>query len=532
MKNKLLFLIISLSAFQLYSQNNSIEEIQAYIAEHGISSPVHFSEADNNFFEINTNWASLPDAPAVFGRSIGGVIGDYIYIFGGQNNPSLALAFHIPSNVWSNSTPANSSAYNAGFCVANNELYKISGTGAASVFEKFTPNGTGTGVWTSLTAGPSAVMNAQNSMIWDGGDYIYVNTATFATPPVPSFARYRISTNTWENMPVSIIGRKYAGMACLNDEIYLIGGLTETGGDGTICQKYNIASQTWSLIAPLPEPVTFTKWTVTADNNYVYLIGAGGGYLDFPIVDKVYYYNPLTNTWTLESTLPALRGLALGFLMEGFYKLFFGGGNDGTSGTAYQNDTWEGTGGPYIPVELTSFSASVADYTVILSWTTASEINNSHFEVERSIDNQNFSVIGNVSGKGTTTEINSYSFTDNSISESKYFYRLKQVDFDGSFEYSDVIEIDINITDYVLHQNYPNPFNPTTTISWQSPVGSWQTLKVYDILGNEIDVLVNENKEPGIYTINFNAQNLTSGIYFYELTAGNFREVKKFTLIR
>lgn len=525
------FLILANLAFS-QSETDLTDEQYAYLAEHGSSTRSILQNEDINFSDDPSTWNSLTNAPNVFGRSIGGVIGDYLYIFGGQDNPSLALAFHIPSNTWSNSTPANSSASNAGYCVANGELYKISGTGAVSVFEKFTPSGNGNGTWTSLAAGPSAVMNSQNSMIWDGGEYIYVNTATFATPPVPSFARYQISSNSWINLPVSIIGRKYAGMAVVNNEIFLIGGLTETGGDGTICQKYNIASQTWSIIAPLPEPVTFTKWTVTSDNNYVYLISAGGGYTGFPIIDKVYYYNPSTNTWLLESTLPAPRGLALGFLMTGFSKLFFGGGNDGTSSTNYQVHTWEGTGGPYIPVELSSFTATAINNNVQLKWSTASELNNRGFQIER-LSGQNWTNIGFADGYGTTTDVQHYSFNDNNLQPGVYSYRLKQIDFDGTFAYSNEIEVDVNgVTTFALEQNYPNPFNPSTIINYQLPESGNVTLKIYDVLGNEVASLVNEFKESGVHSVSFNASEFASGVYVYKLQAGDFISAKKMLLTK
>ena len=116
-------------------------------------------------------------------------------------------------------------------------------------------------------------------------------------------------------------------------------------------------------------------------------------------------------------------------------------------------------------------------------------------------------------------------------------YRLKQIDFDGTFEYSSTIEVEVNSpTKFSLEQNYPNPFNPSTKISWQSPVISWQTLKVYDILGNEIATLVNEEKSAGQYEVEFNPEssikNPASGIYFYQLKAGDFVETKKMILMK
>lgn len=192
-----------------------------------------------------------------------------------------------------------------------------------------------------------------------------------------------------------------------------------------------------------------------------------------------------------------------------------------------------------IPVELVSFTINISGNNVTLIWTTASETNNQGFEIERQVGSRQSTVgnppgsvagwekIGFVEGKGTTTETNNYTFMDNSLSQGKYQYRLRQIDFDGTSHYSNVIEAEIGIpAEFLLSQNFPNPFNPSTTISWQSPVGSWQTLKVYDLLGREVATLVNEFKPAGRYEVEFNShsgegRNLTSGVYFYQLKVGD-----------
>ncbi|MEP0860054.1 MAG: T9SS type A sorting domain-containing protein [Ignavibacterium sp.] len=191
-----------------------------------------------------------------------------------------------------------------------------------------------------------------------------------------------------------------------------------------------------------------------------------------------------------------------------------------------------------IPVELSSFTATVTGNEVQLNWTTVTETNNKGFEVQRSVilgekRNLYWESIGFVNGKGTSTEINNYSYNDKNLKSGKYSYRLKQIDYDGSFKYSDEIYVNIeNLKTFSLEQNYPNPFNPSTKISWQSPVSSWQTLTVYDILGNEVTTLVDEYREAGIYEVEFDAENLSSGIYFYKLQAGNFIDTKKMILMR
>jgi len=193
-----------------------------------------------------------------------------------------------------------------------------------------------------------------------------------------------------------------------------------------------------------------------------------------------------------------------------------------------------------VPVELVSFSATKDEEDIFLCWSTATELNNQGFEIQRSNDNQNFNRIGFVEGKGTTTERQEYSFRDNTITgEGKYFYRLKQIDHEGTFSYSQVIEIDYNLlpSKFSLSQNYPNPFNPTTKIKFTIPQDVRRetrdvSLKVYDILGKEIAILVNEKKQPGVYEIEFDAGEFSSGIYFYILTAGKFIDTKKMILIK
>jgi len=189
-----------------------------------------------------------------------------------------------------------------------------------------------------------------------------------------------------------------------------------------------------------------------------------------------------------------------------------------------------------LPVELTAFGFRKVDSGIELHWRTATELNNAGFEVERRSKNQGASsewqVLGFVRGRGTTTEAQSYSFLDRTAS-GKVQYRLKQIDFDGQFEYSNIIEVDAGAPkQFALEQNYPNPFNPTTLISYQLPVASEVSLKVYDVLGKEVATLVNERQEAGTYHFNFNASSLSSGVYFYRIKAGNFVSTKKMMLVK
>ncbi|QQS38349.1 MAG: T9SS type A sorting domain-containing protein [Ignavibacteriales bacterium] len=194
-----------------------------------------------------------------------------------------------------------------------------------------------------------------------------------------------------------------------------------------------------------------------------------------------------------------------------------------------------------LPVELAAFEAVVNGNSVVLKWRTSSENNNRGFEVERqvlslpdgkagsqsSVGNSEFISIGYVEGHGTSTEQNEYSFIDKNTSSEVYQYRLKQIDYDGSFVYSKIVEVDLSqpVT-FSLEQNYPNPFNPSTSIQYTVGNRQYVSLKVFDVLGNKIATLVNEEKPAGIYEVTFNADEFSSGMYFYTLQTGNLPDGK------
>lgn len=187
-----------------------------------------------------------------------------------------------------------------------------------------------------------------------------------------------------------------------------------------------------------------------------------------------------------------------------------------------------------LPVELSSFVSTINGRNVDLNWTTASETNNSGFDIERSSANGSWTKIANVSGNGTSTISHSYSYTDRNLASGNYSYRLKQIDFNGNFEYFSLnSEVNIGVpSNFSLSQNYPNPFNPSTKINFDLPVDGNVSLKIFDMSGKEVMSLVNEARTAGYYSVSFNAANLSSGIYFYTLSAGNFVSTKKMTLIK
>lgn len=191
-----------------------------------------------------------------------------------------------------------------------------------------------------------------------------------------------------------------------------------------------------------------------------------------------------------------------------------------------------------VPVELSSFTATVNGTSVSLNWTTVTETNNRGFEVQRKSSDDDFVTVGFVNGKGTTTQIQNYSFTDSNLPIGSYSYRLKQIDFDGSFEFSKVVEVYVAAPrEFSLEQNFPNPFNPSTMISFSLKTDADVSLKVFNLLGQEIATLVNGRLTAGIQQVSFNAENLTSGVYFYSIDAKgidgtNFSSTKKMILSR
>lgn len=196
--------------------------------------------------------------------------------------------------------------------------------------------------------------------------------------------------------------------------------------------------------------------------------------------------------------------------------------------------------GPQIvPVELTSFTGAFVGNDVQLKWATATELNNRGFEIQRSISGSAFATIAFVEGSGTTTEQKEYSFTDRNVTAGvDHAYRLKQIDFDGTFDYSAVVNVGSTLpTEFALEQNYPNPFNPTTNIVYTVPVKSNVSLDVYNLIGQKLVTLFDGGVEAGKHAAQFNASSLSSGMYFFTLTAvgedgSQFSSSKKMTLLK
>ena len=265
---------------------------------------------------------------------------------------------------------------------------------------------------------------------------------------------------------------------------------------------------------------------------------------------------------TLFSSIPALQGMDFPTVNNGYAVGFMGAilyttdsgisWTEQTSGItndlydiAYMPNTLTGVAvgsggiilrtenGGGVPVELVSFNASVGNNIVTLNWSTATELNNKGFEIERRTGENEFKQIGFVPGSGTTTEPRNYQFEDANLETGSYTYRLKQIDFDGSFEHSNEVTIDaISPVQYEIAQNYPNPFNPSTTIDFAIPDAGLVNITVYNELGEKVIELVNSILPAGNHQIQFDARGLASGIYIAKMSAGEFSQTIKMNLLK
>lgn len=304
-----------------------------------------------------------------------------------------------------------------------------------------------------------------------------------------------------DNVRIELIGPMY---------IHLPPSLLKASGNDSIAGVNLFWNPGWTFIEPIIGYRIFRKTGLPTNNNlYEFITQTNANtfsYFDESVeLGEIYTYKIRTIISTGSASIP------------------------GNEATAYVP--------AIVPVELISFTSAFNNNNVTLTWQTATETNNQGFQIERRKTqverNEDWKNTGFVNGKGTTTEPQSYSFVDKNLEAGKYQYRLKQIDFDGSFEYSNTIEVEITAPiKFTLEQNYPNPFNPSTNIQYAVSNRQFVTLKVYDLLGKEVATLVNEEKPAGNNDVEFNASQLASGIYYYQLRAGDFVETKKMVLMR
>ncbi len=187
-----------------------------------------------------------------------------------------------------------------------------------------------------------------------------------------------------------------------------------------------------------------------------------------------------------------------------------------------------------LPVELTSFTSKFLNDKIQLNWVTKTEVNNYGFNVEKRINEGEWNTLAFIEGHGNSNSPKEYSYNDNDLfaGGSKFQYRLKQIDTDGQFEYSDIVEVEVVPTQYELSQNYPNPFNPSTTIRLSLPKETHLKINIYNMLGEQVATIAEGIYQSGYHKVTFNASNLPSGTYVYRLESSDFVQVKKMMLLK
>lgn len=466
-------------------------------------------------------WTQMPNATATFRRAASAQLGDYWYCFGDQY-VATAHAFNLNTNTWSASTPPLVGTCNWPGIATNDHFYIVGyyNPGYGDAVQRFTPTAGGpTGVWDLMAPYPLALCGIATA--WDGGDYIYA--AGGGSPSTANAYRYSIAANMWTPIAPMPTVMKYCGGAWAGGKFWVIGGIE----NATANYGYDPVTNTWSTYAPIPIAVWFSTFSISGDGDYVYSIGGGGGYGSWPAVDAVQIYDPATNTWAYETPLPVAYGTNSSDICLGGTVGMDAGGYDGVANHA---ETYKGTGfagPPPTPVTLTAFEANVVENGVLVTWNTASEIECYSWYVER-----NGQHVATLAGHGTTTEPQSYSYLDD-VGAGEYTYTLKQVDISGQVNTMGDRTVTVGFAaEYSLAQNFPNPFNPTTTINYSLENDGFVNLSVYDLSGRTVATLVNREMTAGQHEYHFDATGLTSGVYFYKLTSGDFNAMNKMVLTK
>src|SRR3990172_11225074 len=450
--------------------------------------------------QAQNGWTQKANIPTPRPGATAGVINDKIFLIGGWPNSNTAVneVYDPSTNTWESKTLMPTARGFLSSAVVNDTIYAIGG-GYPTPTNKNEAYNPATNSWTIKANMNVARINGRAGVV---NGIIYVIAGY---PNERSCEAYNPQTNTWtsrSNFPESIGG--VVSVAVYNDSIYVFGGGYYNGLKTVYA--YNPQTDTWTKKSDMWTPRTVSQACLV--KGKIYVIG-GATRENYPTA-AVEMYDPATDTWYIKSNMPVPSAFLSCTVVNNKIYVFEGTSDFTTGGSkVWEYDPALDLVELPIPVELTSFTVAANARQVSLYWSTATELNNYGFEIQRKVLNSDFATIAFVKGQGTTTQQNQYNFADKNLDEGKYFYRLKQVDFSGTFQYSKTIEVDLRLLDkFALDQNYPNPFNPTTTIGFgisaspnPSEGGALVILKVYDILGNEVKTLVNKEMETGYHSV-------------------------------
>jgi len=467
---------------------------------------------------------TIPDLPIGLAGSSAEVWNNQIFVFGGATGYAGTVVnsldiYKYDGATWSvHDQAADSSLWGAASVLVGDVLYLIGGfpytnTTTPSKLRKYDFT---TGNWTYLADNANMDVLGISAEFFNGKIYVF-NAGT-----TDDVFEYDIATDTWSTKTAApSITAQGMNSLIYNNEIFV------SGFSSAVFYKYNPASDQWTALAAPPRPLRKCGMGLIFDK--IYFAGGGNDGGSVPHYDDVVIYNITTNSWSTDPfTLTTNKHWMASAEFNGGFQVL---GGRLAVGNQVSDEVEEIVPQGTVPVELTSFTAFVVDGNVLLNWSTATEVNNYGFEIERS-ENGSYHTIGFVEGQGTTTEPQQYSYIDKYAEPGIHFYRLKQMDFLGTYEYSDAIEVNVPLKDFSLQQNYPNPFNPSTTITFSIPNKSFTSLKVYNAQGEEVAALVKEELLAGVYSFEWNAQNAPSGVYYYSLVADNKIQSLKMIIIK
>ncbi|MBI5727071.1 MAG: T9SS type A sorting domain-containing protein [Ignavibacteriales bacterium] len=419
-------------------------------------------------------------------------------------------------------------------------------------------------VWDSYTTSASLTYTQNNAARWSvvtdtyrgatGGVSSLDYSSTDITTKQSSWDLNKANGNSWTAW-MSTSRTTVSGWASGSYSFAYVLAANNSDFTNATCAGYALVFQNTGDVLAL---VRFSSGIgTTFESNYTnivattYVVSASAGTVSTNGVNVFVSYDS-DGKWTVkwlsgakmsESTVSVTTNYTTGSVTSGAADETFTGTsykycgwiwNHSTSASAYSY--WDNLGfgmNGVLPVELSNFGSKIISGKVNLNWSTATEINNVGFNVQRSSDKLNWKNLGFVEGAGNSNSTRHYSFIDNNAQVGTYYYRLKQTDNDGSVKFYNAIEVKVNTPDnFSLNQNYPNPFNPGTTISYAVPMDTKVELNVYSLTGQLVKTLVNQVQTAGYYSVPFNAGDLSSGLYIYQLRAGGILQTRKMTLVK
>lgn len=528
-----------------------------------------FATSANNIVKWNgSSWSVVPCGSSngvkgtVYSIAVNGndvYVGGNFILFGDETSANRIAKWNSITNSWSalpcgSSNGVNGTVY--AIAISGNDIYA---GGSFTALGDNTPAGgiakwdAAAGSWSVLPCETSNGVSGTVYALCQSGDYIYAG-GSFSTlgngTIVQNIARWNTVSNTWSALAGGgnrgVSGPVYA-IAADDNNIFAGGSFDNLVNSSTSARniaRWNLSANSWyPLGSGINNGVSQTVKALVVCNGDLYVGGQFPALGDGTPAMNLAKWNIASGTWDVlaDGGIAGLNGsiYALAFSLSE-QKIYTGGSfiNVGNNNVAFNTARFTDSNNP-LPVELTLFNVCMNNNSAILNWQTATEVNNFGFEIERSYrqfsatNNTEFLRIGFVSGNGSSSSEKEYTYTDNLLAAPGiYTYRLKQLDNNGSFEYSAEVSVPFGGMPFILGQNYPNPFNPATVISYQIDKNSLVSIRIFNSLGEEVKTVVNEFQTAGRYTLEFNASSLPSGVYYYMLQAGGQKAVRKMIYLK